>query len=159
MAFSSPPNTRWTHHKGLREQAKTNRLPPRQVSSQLSDFFKFSQNPPRTSGAWRHSHSLASVSHIGLLWHLWLSRPLCACAWTPVLMLHLNNPCAELKGSQPNETQRHKPKSLGHYVTVTAGAVRNVKPVSKVKQMFVNIIDYKKYISNIWKLIWVPLKY
>ena len=30
---------------------------------------------------------------------------------------HLTNPYAEPKGSQPNYTQRHEPKSLGHYVT------------------------------------------
>ena len=28
-------------------------------SSQLTDFFKISQNPPRAFGVWRHSHSLA----------------------------------------------------------------------------------------------------
>ena len=96
-----PANTCGTRHKGLREQAKTNCLPPRRVSSQLTDFFKISQNPPRASGAWRHSHSLAPVSHLGILWHLWVTRPLCARAWTPVLMLHLSNPCTEPKGSQP----------------------------------------------------------
>ena len=74
------PNTCGTRHKGLREQAKTNRLLPRQGSSQLTDFFKISQNPLRASGAWRHSQSLASVSHLGLLWHLWMTRPLCASA-------------------------------------------------------------------------------
>ena len=41
--FICTPNTCGTHHKGLREQATTNRLPPRQVSSQLTDFFKISQ--------------------------------------------------------------------------------------------------------------------
>ena len=61
----SPPISCGTRHKGLREQAKTNRLPPRQVSSQLNDFFKISQNPLRSSGAWRHSHLLASVSPLG----------------------------------------------------------------------------------------------
>ena len=125
MAFSSaptpPPNTCDTRHKGLREQAKTNSLLPRQVSSQLTDFFKISQNPPCTSGAWCHSHSQASVSHLGLLWHLWVTRPLCPSARTPVLMLHLTNPCAEPKGSQPNQTQRHKPKSLGYYITQIQG--------------------------------------
>ena len=75
------PNTCGTRHKGLREQANANRLPPRLVSSQLTDFFKISQNPPCASGAWHHSHSLASVSHLGLLWHLWVTRPLCASAW------------------------------------------------------------------------------
>ena len=75
-----PANTCGTCHKGLHEQAKTNRPPPRQVSSQLTDFFKISPNPPHASVAWRHSHSLASVSHLGLLWHLWVWRPPCACA-------------------------------------------------------------------------------
>ena len=84
LAFSSaPPSTCGIHHKVLREQTKTNRLPPRQVSSLLTDFVKISPNPPRSSGAWRHSHSLAPVSHLGLLWHLWVTCPLCACAWTP----------------------------------------------------------------------------
>ena len=54
-----PSNTCGTRHKGLHEQAKVNRLPLRQVSSQLTDFFKISQNPPRTSGVWRHPHLLA----------------------------------------------------------------------------------------------------
>ena len=80
LAFSSAPpaNTCGIRHKGLREQVKTNRLPPRQVSSQLTDFFKISPNPPRASGAWRHPHSVTPVSHPGLLWDLWLTRLLCA---------------------------------------------------------------------------------
>ena len=41
----------------LREQAKVNRLLPRQDSTQLS--FSKSQIPPRASGAWRHPHSVA----------------------------------------------------------------------------------------------------
>ena len=75
--FISPhPNTCGTRHKDLREQAKTNRLPPRQVLSQLTDFFKISQNPPRASGAWG-SFLLASFRFpSGLLWHLWVTRPL-----------------------------------------------------------------------------------
>ena len=48
--------------------------PSRPVSSLNStNFFKISQNPLRASGAWRHSHSLASVSHLGYCdiseWH------------------------------------------------------------------------------------------
>ena len=67
-------------------------------------FFKISQNPPRASFAWRHSHLLASVSHLRLLWLLWETRPFCARAraWTPALMLHLSTPCTEPKGSRPN---------------------------------------------------------
>ena len=42
------------------------------------------------------------VSHLGLLWHLWVTRPLRPHARTPVLMLHPSNPCTEPKRSQPN---------------------------------------------------------
>ena len=35
---------------------------------------------------------------------------------THASMLLLTNPCAEPKYSQPNKSQRHEPKSLGHYV-------------------------------------------
>ena len=62
-------------------------------------FFKF----PKCSTCFRCMTSPAlcnPVSHLGLLWHLWVICPLCV--WIPVLMLHLTNPCAEPKGSQPN---------------------------------------------------------
>ena len=96
-----PPNTCGTRQKDLREQAKTNRLPPRQVSSQLTDFFKISQNPPRSSGAWRHPHSVIPLSMWANMTSLSDSSAH-ARAWTPVLMFHLSNPCPEPKGSQPN---------------------------------------------------------
>ena len=70
----------WHPPQSLRKQAKANSLLPRQVSTLLTDFLKISQNAPRASDAWHHSHSLASVSHLGLLWHLWVTRPLCVCA-------------------------------------------------------------------------------
>ena len=61
-----------------------------------------SQNPPRASGAWCHSHSVTPFSISGYCdiseWHVRSARS----AWTPVLMLHLSNPCTEPKGSQPN---------------------------------------------------------
>ena len=97
-----------------RELAKANRLLLRQISSQLT-FFKF----PKSSGRFQCMTSPAlcePVSHMGYCdiseWHVRSAR-----ARTPVLMLHLSNPCTEPKGSQPNKTQRHKPKSLGHYIT------------------------------------------
>ena len=94
-----PPNMCGTRHKGLREQAKTNCLPPRQVSSQLvrclvSTNWLF-QNLPKSSARFRCVTSFAlcnPVSHLGLLWHLWVICLLCARAWTHVLMLHLSNP-------------------------------------------------------------------
>ena len=64
-------------------------------STQLFNFVQISHKPPRASGAWRHPHSFTSF-RLGLLWHLHLP------ALTPASMLHLTNPCAEPKGSQPN---------------------------------------------------------
>ena len=90
--------------------------------STLLTFFKF----PKSSTRFRCVMSFAlcnPVSHLGLLWHLCVTRPLRARAWTPVVRLHLSNPCAEPKGSLPNKTQRHETKSLGHYITLVQ--VRN----------------------------------
>ena len=71
-------------------------------SNSTNWLFQNPQNPPRASGAWRHPHSVAPVSHLGYCdiseWHVRSA----ARAWTPVLMLHLSNPCTEPKGSQPN---------------------------------------------------------
>ena len=91
-----------TRHKGLLEQAKANRLPPRQVSSQLTDFFKISPNPPRSSGTWRHPHSVTPLPMWAIVTSLNDTSAPPARARTPVLLLHLSNPCTEPKGSQPN---------------------------------------------------------
>ena len=63
------------------------------------------QNLPQPSARFRcvTSFALASLRFpTGQLWHLWVTRPFCVYAWTPVLMLHLSNPCTEPKDSQPN---------------------------------------------------------
>ena len=97
--FICPPS-RATPAQGLREQTKVNRLLPRQFSTQLTDFFKI---PKSSARFWcMTSFALASpVSHLGYCdiseWHVHS-----VCAWTPVLMLHLSNPCTEPKGSLPN---------------------------------------------------------
>ena len=98
--ISPPPPYVWHPLQRSRDLAKANRLLLRQVSTLLT-FFKF----PKSSARFRcvTSFALASpISHLRLLWHLWVTRPLCARAWTPVLMLHLSNPCTEPNGSQPN---------------------------------------------------------
>ena len=70
------------------------------VSTPLT-FFKFQKSFARFRCV--TSFALCNpVSHLGLLWHLWLTRPLRARAWTPVVMLHLSNPCTEPKGPQAN---------------------------------------------------------
>ena len=53
------PNTCGTRHKGLREQAKANRLLPRQVSSLLYRLF---QNLPKSSARFRCVTSFALSS-------------------------------------------------------------------------------------------------
>ena len=78
--------------------------PSRPVSSLNSTNWLF-QNPPKSSARFLCVTSFAlcnPVFHLGLWWHLWVTRPLCASVWTHVLMLHLSNPCTEPKGSQPN---------------------------------------------------------
>ena len=97
-----PPNTCGNSHKGLRDQAKTNRLPPRQVLSQLSDCFKISQNPLRSSGAWRQPHSVTSLPMWAIVTSLSDTSVPPTLVRTPLLMMHLSNPCTEPKGSQPN---------------------------------------------------------
>ena len=60
------------------------------------------QNLQKSSARFRCVTSFAlacSVSHLRLLWHLWVTRSLRASTWTPVLMLHLSNSCTEPKGS------------------------------------------------------------
>ena len=97
LAFSSSlsPNTKVSASK---------RKPTVLFGVQFSTHWLF-QNLPKSSLRFRCVTSLAlcnPISHLGLLWHLWMTRPHCVRAWTPVLMLHLTNPCAEPKGSQPN---------------------------------------------------------
>ena len=117
LAFSSVPhNTCVTRHKASRASESQ---PSRSVSSLNSTNWLF-QNLPKSSARFRcvTSFALASLRFpTGLLWHLRVTRSLCARAWTPVLMLHLSNPCTEPKGSQLNSTQRHETKPLGYYVT------------------------------------------
>ena len=95
------PPSHVTPAQVLREQAKVN--PFCSVSSLNSlTFFKF----PKSSVRFQCVTSSAlcnPVSHLGYCdifeWHVCSA---CARAWIPMLILHLTNPCAELKGSQPN---------------------------------------------------------
>ena len=112
LAFSSPPpSPQHVWHPPQRSPRASESQPssPKAGSTLLlrclvSTPWLF-QNLPKSSARFRCVTSLAlcnPVSHLGLLWHLWVTRSLGARAWTPVLMLHLTNPCAEPKGSQPN---------------------------------------------------------
>ena len=87
-----------------------------EAETQLSDFFK---SPAHASGAWRHSHPAVTFSIWGFYcdiseWHVRSAH-----AWTPVLMLHLTNPCAKRKVLSLTKPKGkiYKTKSLGHYIT------------------------------------------
>ena len=83
----------------------------------------FSQIPQILRASFRCMTSFAIPGHIFYLgffyfdiseWHI-----LPTCAWAPVLMLHLTNPCAKWKVlslTKPNG-KTYKTKSLGHYIT------------------------------------------
>ena len=70
--------------------------------SQLSDFFKISPNPLRSSDAWHHPHSVTPLPMWAIVTSLSDTSAPPTRTRTPVLILHLTNPCAEPKGSQPN---------------------------------------------------------
>ena len=98
LAFPSAPNH--VRHlpqglwSGFGELAKVNCLLP---SQELNWLFQISQNPLRALPV----HDVIHIPKGFLFWHLWMTHPprvrqhLCS-------SLHLTNPCAEPKGSQPN---------------------------------------------------------
>ena len=78
-------------------------------------------------------------------------------------MLHLTNPCAELKGSQPNWTQRHDPKSLGYYITIfpymDLGADTQLpwlgRPTKTCSVFYPIMSNNQENLSNwVWKMVW-----
>ena len=77
----------------------------------------FSQISAHASAAWSHSHPLVTIAvwDFYFEWHILSSR-----AWTPMLMLHLTNPCAKRKVlclTKP-KGKIYKIKSLRNYVTL-----------------------------------------
>ena len=86
----------------LSKPQKSNLLIRRLVST-VTNFLRNPQNPPRASGAWRHPHFVPRFIISGYCdisaWHV---HSVHAHALPPASRLHLTNPCAEPKGSQPN---------------------------------------------------------
>ena len=78
--------------------------PYRLVSSFQLNKLTFSKSPKssRISGAGRHPQFVAPFSIWAIVTSLNDTSAPRALAWTPVLTLHLSNPCSEPKGSQPN---------------------------------------------------------
>ena len=95
LTFPSGPHYVCHPPQGLGEQAKVTLL-LRTARLHSTDFFQIPQNPPRTLPV--HDVIHIPKSYLGFLfWHLWMTHPPCARAWTPALMLHLSNPCAKRK--------------------------------------------------------------
>ena len=92
-----------TRHKGLREQAKANRHFRSPVLNSTNWLF---QNLPKSSVRFQcmTSITLANLRFLfrAIVTSLSDTSALRTRVWTPVLMLHLTNRCAEPKGSQPN---------------------------------------------------------
>ena len=105
--FICPPKTCGTRHKGLCEQAKTSRLPPRQVSSQLTDF-KFPKSSVRFRCVTSFAFSSPRFPSQAIVTSLSDTSAPSARAWTPVLMLHLSNrkvlSLTKLKGMKRNRS-------------------------------------------------------
>ena len=89
---------------------------PGRNSTPLTDF---SQISAHASGAWHHSHPLATIPIWDFYFDIseWHILPMCA--WTPALMLHLTNPWAKWKVLSLTKLKGkiYKMKSLGHYIT------------------------------------------
>ena len=117
-----PPNQRVAPvaHKVVwpRPALKVNLLLPRRELNQLL----FSQISAHASGAWRHPNTLVSIP----IWDFYFDISewyiLSARAWTPALMLHLNNLCAKRKVLSLTKPKGkiYKTKSFGNYITSPA---------------------------------------
>ena len=90
-----------------------------EAGTQLTAFSQIPKSSDHTSCTWRHSHPLVPI----LLWDFYFDisewHILSACAWTPALMLHLTNPCAERKVlclTKP-KGNIYKTKTLRNYIT------------------------------------------
>ena len=113
---TAPAENYWP---GLGEQANVNLLLPTLKLNSLT-FLKSPKSSVHASGAWRHSHLLASFSIWDFYFDIskWHILPARAC--TPALMLHLTNPCAKRKvlSLTKKKGKIYKTKSLGHYITL-----------------------------------------
>ena len=79
----------------------------------------FSQISAHASGAWGHSNTLVPIPTWDFYfdiseWHILSTR-----AWTPALMLHLTNPCAQRKvlSLTKRKGKIYTTKSFGNYIT------------------------------------------
>ena len=81
----------------LASPSTESRLSRSDAGTQLTAFSQIPKSSAHASGAWRHSHPLATISIWDFYfdiseWHILSAR-----AWTPALMSHLTNPWAKRK--------------------------------------------------------------
>ena len=117
--FHLPPNHAWHPPQGLVELRKSSVF----FRGRNSTHWLFSNppNPPCTLPVRDVTHVprsqfLSGIFHFDISeWHILSAR-----AWTPALMLHLTNPCAERKvlSLTKSKGKIYITKSLGHYITV-----------------------------------------
>ena len=100
-----------TCHKA---SASESQLSSSEPGTQLS-LFKIPPNPPRALPV----HDVIHIPKEFLFWHLGMTHPPRARAWTPALMLPLTNPCVKRKVLSLTKPKGkiYKTKSLGHYFT------------------------------------------
>ena len=102
-----------------RRTPKVNRL-PRTLKPNKLTFLKSPKSSAHASGAWHHSNPAVTFSirdfHFDISeWHILPAR-----AWTPALILHLTNPCANRKvlSLTKPKGKLYKTESLSHYITM-----------------------------------------
>ena len=85
-------------------------------------FLKSPKSPAYAFSAWHHSYPVVTFSVWDFYfdiseWHILPAR-----AWTPVLMLHLTNPCAKQKVLSLTKPKGkiYKTKFFSHYITLMA---------------------------------------
>ena len=100
--FVIPPTTSRAHLPKASASKRKSTLPVQCLVSTLLTFLKFAKSFAHFCCV--TSFTLASpVCHLGLLWHLWVTHLLRPHARQHLCSsLHLTNPYAEPKGSQPN---------------------------------------------------------
>ena len=101
-------------------------------SSEMGTQLFFSQISAKASGAWRHPNTLVAIPIWDFYFDIFKWHILAACAWTPALMLHLNNPGAMQKVLSLTKPKGkiYKTKSLANNITA-----RSVWPLKNVDQV------------------------
>ena len=125
LAFSSAPPSCVTPALGLREQAVS--------SLNSTNFLRI----PKILRALPMRDVIRDVSHLGLLWHLWVTRLLRA--WTPVLMFHLTHVLSQkvLSLTKPKGINRNPSAIILHFYSfVWMSKIRDYYGESKVLQYF-----------------------